>query len=132
MLFNLLGIVTGFLAGIINISSEWLSDIKNGFCTQDYYLNERFCCWLEETNCRTWKSWDQALGLSNSAGGWWIDYFMFSFWGTCFGLVSAFLVGFYAPYAAGSGIPEVKTILGGFVIRKFLGFWTLLVHSSLY
>jgi chloride channel 3/4/5 len=37
------------------------------------------------------------------------------------------LVSFYAPYAAGSGIPEVKTILGGFVIRKFLGFWTLLV-----
>ncbi|KAJ3070525.1 hypothetical protein HK102_006642, partial [Quaeritorhiza haematococci] len=30
-------------------------------------------------------------------------------------------------YAAGSGIPEVKTILGGFVIRKFLGGWTLLI-----
>lgn len=29
--------------------------------------------------------------------------------------------------AAGSGIPEVKTILGGFVIRGFLGIRTLLV-----
>ena len=31
--------------------------------------------------------------------------------------------------AAGSGIPEVKTILSGFVIRKFLGVKTLLVKA---
>lgn len=31
--------------------------------------------------------------------------------------------------AAGSGIPEVKTILSGFVIRKFLGLKTLLVKA---
>ena len=35
----------------------------------------------------------------------------------------------YSPYSAGSGIPEVKTILGGFVIRKFLGWWTLIIKS---
>ncbi|BGP36814.1 hypothetical protein JCM10449v2_000716 [Rhodotorula kratochvilovae] len=32
-------------------------------------------------------------------------------------------------YAAGSGIPEIKTILSGFVIRGFLGSWTLAVKS---
>jgi len=31
--------------------------------------------------------------------------------------------------AAGSGIPEVKTILSGFVIRKFLGVRTLIVKA---
>lgn len=31
--------------------------------------------------------------------------------------------------AAGSGIPEVKTILSGFVIRKFLGLRTLVVKA---
>jgi chloride channel 3/4/5 len=31
--------------------------------------------------------------------------------------------------AAGSGIPEVKTILSGFVIHKFLGLKTLLVKA---
>jgi chloride channel 3/4/5 len=39
------------------------------------------------------------------------------------------LVKTYSPYSAGSGIPEVKTILGGFVIRKFLGWWTLIIKS---
>jgi len=43
--------------------------------------------------------------------------------------VAAYLVDVYSPYAAGSGIPEVKTILGGFVIRKFLGWWTLIIKS---
>ena len=32
-------------------------------------------------------------------------------------------------YAAGSGIPEIKTILSGFVIRGYLGSWTLAVKA---
>lgn len=32
-------------------------------------------------------------------------------------------------YSAGSGIPEVKVILGGFVIKGFLGIKTLIVKS---
>ena len=35
----------------------------------------------------------------------------------------------FAPYARHSGIPEIKVILGGFVIRRFMGAWTLLVKS---
>lgn len=35
----------------------------------------------------------------------------------------------YAYYSAGSGIPEVKVILGGFVIKGFLGIKTLVVKS---
>lgn len=32
-------------------------------------------------------------------------------------------------YAKHSGIPELKTVLGGFVIRRFLGTWTLITKS---
>ena len=32
-------------------------------------------------------------------------------------------------YAKHSGIPEIKTVLGGFVIRKFMGTWTLVIKS---
>lgn len=44
-------------------------------------------------------------------------------------MVSAFLVKFYSIYARHSGIPEIKTVLGGFVIRRFLGAWTLVIKS---
>jgi chloride channel 3/4/5 len=39
------------------------------------------------------------------------------------------LVRTYALYARHSGIPEIKTILGGFVIRHFMGPWTLAIKS---
>ena len=35
----------------------------------------------------------------------------------------------FAPYAAGSGISEIKCIIAGFVMKGFLGFWTLLIKS---
>lgn len=48
---------------------------------------------------------------------------------TLFALVSATLVKSYAPYAAGSGISEIKCIIAGFKMKGFLGFWTLLIKS---
>ena len=46
-----------------------------------------------------------------------------------FALTSATLVRSFAPYAAGSGISEIKCIIAGFVMKGFLGFWTLLIKS---
>lgn len=48
---------------------------------------------------------------------------------TLFALVSATLVKSYAPYAAGSGISEIKCIIAGFKMKGFLGFWTLIIKS---
>lgn len=46
-----------------------------------------------------------------------------------FACTSATLVKSYAPYAAGSGISEIKCIIAGFVMKGFLGFWTLVIKS---
>ena len=46
-----------------------------------------------------------------------------------FATLCALLVRTFAPYACGSGVPEVKTILSGFIIRGYLGAWTLLIKS---
>ena len=51
------------------------------------------------------------------------------FWALLFSFVAACFVRTYAPYACGSGIPEVKTILSGFIIRGYLGSWTLTIKS---
>ena len=42
---------------------------------------------------------------------------------------ASLLVVSYAPYAKHSGIPEIKTMLGGFVIRRYIGTWVLLIKS---
>ncbi len=46
-----------------------------------------------------------------------------------FALCASILVQEYALYAKHSGIPEIKTVLGGFIMRRFLGTWTLITKS---
>lgn len=46
-----------------------------------------------------------------------------------FAFTSANLVKSFAPYAAGSGISEIKCIIAGFVMKGFLSAWTLLIKS---
>lgn len=41
----------------------------------------------------------------------------------------AYVVKSHAPYAAGSGISEIKCILAGFIIKGFLSFQTMVIKS---
>ncbi|OLY84115.1 putative chloride channel protein [Smittium mucronatum] len=51
-------------------------------------------------------------------------------WVSILAFICAYLVQYFAPFAAGSGLPELKTVLGGFHMDKFLDSWTLLIKSS--
>ena len=46
---TLVGIAIGLNAAVLNIVTEWLSDIKLGHCSTAFYLNENFCCWGAES-----------------------------------------------------------------------------------
>lgn len=46
-----------------------------------------------------------------------------------FAVCACYLVRNYAIYARHSGIPEIKTVLGGFVMKHFMGGWTLVIKS---
>ncbi|KAK9374520.1 chloride channel [Lipomyces chichibuensis] len=115
-----IGASIGAIAAMLNIITEWLSDIKLGYCTTGFYLNEKFCCSGADVGCPEWHQWSS----------WSIfNYLIFVILSVCFATMSAFLVKFYAPYAAGSGISEIKCIVSGFVMKGFLGGWTLLIKS---
>lgn len=47
------GVSVGLIAACITIASDWLGDIKEGYCRSDrgivqFYLNRSFCCWGHE------------------------------------------------------------------------------------
>lgn len=117
---SLIGAAIGLNAAFLNIVTEWLSDVKLGYCTTAFYLNESFCCWGAEEGCPEWHHWSSL---------WPINYLLYIVFSTIFAYTSARLVKSFAPYAAGSGISEIKCIIAGFVMKGFLGFWTLLIKS---
>ncbi|RFU33546.1 hypothetical protein B7463_g2819, partial [Scytalidium lignicola] len=137
IVMTLIGAAIGLNAAFLNIITEWLSDIKLGYCKTAFYLNESFCCWGEDngnieshnwldspadgkTGCDDWHRWT-SFGPAN--------YALYITVATIFALTSAGLVKLFAPYAAGSGISEIKCIIAGFVMKGFLGFWTLVIKS---
>ncbi|KOS18837.1 H(+)/Cl(-) exchange transporter 3 [Escovopsis weberi] len=132
----LTGLAVGTIAAAIDVTTDWLADLKLGYCSGGpegghFYLNKGFCCYGYDqgSHCVGWRPWSEALGVQSVAGKWFIEYFFFIVLSTVLAGFAALLVQDYALYAKHSGIPEVKTILGGFVMRQFLDAWTLVTKS---
>ncbi|KAK4455865.1 putative chloride channel protein [Podospora aff. communis PSN243] len=131
----LTGLAVGALAAGIDVTTDWLGDIKYGYCASDdggaFYLSKTSCCigYEEQAKCTGWRPWSVAFGIGSAGGKWFIEYLVYLVLAITFAMSSAVLVKTYAIHAKHSGIPEIKTVLGGFIIRRFLGVWTLITKS---
>ncbi|KAI7862646.1 chloride channel [Spinellus fusiger] len=64
--FSTIGATIGLNSALIAIATDWLSDIKLGYCAETWWLNQKFCCWEIEAHdgsCENWVPWSQALHL---------------------------------------------------------------------
>ncbi|KAF9195679.1 glycerol ethanol, ferric requiring protein [Haplosporangium sp. Z 11] len=148
--FTTIGVVIGVNAAFIAICTEWLSDIKLGRCSYAWWLNQKFCCWGVESEGKTVakervpdviSAFEMLISpFSSTIDGYcddwseWsgfaiIDYVFYLVFATTFAASAAYLVRRYARYAAGSGISEIKCILAGFIMKGYLGGWTLIIKS---
>lgn len=88
----LTGILVGTLAAGIDISTDWLADLKVGYCSNldggAFYLSRGFCCfgYDEFSKCRGWRHWSAALGITSAGGKWIIEYFFFLIFAVRFSL----------------------------------------------
>ncbi|KAG8134765.1 hypothetical protein E2320_007860 [Naja naja] len=125
------------LAGLIDIAADWMTDLKEGICLSALWFNHEQCCWAsnettfeERDKCPLWKTWAELIiGQAEGPGSYIMNYIMYIFWALSFAFLAVSLVKVFAPYACGSGIPEIKTILSGFIIRGYLGKWTLMIKT---
>jgi chloride channel 3/4/5 len=84
VLLILTGLASGLFAAAIDVASDWLGDIKTGFCSAGpdgghFYLNKYFCCfgYDELSQCQDWVSWSRAFHITSAGGRWFIEYFFF-------------------------------------------------------
>jgi chloride channel 3/4/5 len=153
----LIGIFTAIVAFLVDVAEAMIADYKTGYCSPNVFRNRETCCTnksplvgvMEDVgeNCSYWKTW---------SGNYWAGFGIYVGFALAFGVIAGAvtmttkanlpavtrddaeydaggeqgpMVGKAMYMAAGSGIPEIKTILSGFVIPHFLDFKVLLVKA---
>ena len=135
MVVFIIGVLSGLVAGVVEIGAKWLIDVREGYCGDGWFLDKEACCWSNSTiiaqdYCSNWLRWSELMvGGDNKLIRYAVNYFCYICIGTSFAMLTVIFVMVIAPYASGSGIPEVKTILSGFIIRGYLGLSTLMTKS---
>uniref|UniRef100_A0A8C1PE18 Chloride channel protein n=1 Tax=Cyprinus carpio TaxID=7962 RepID=A0A8C1PE18_CYPCA len=104
----LIGLLSGTLAGVIDLAVDWMTDLKEGVCLSALWYSHEQCCWTsnettfaDRDKCPQWQKWAELM--------------------TGYTEVQQRLsvcVSF-----------QIKTILSGFIIRGYLGKWTLLIKT---
>ncbi|KAH7224275.1 chloride channel [Fusarium redolens] len=144
----LIGLLTASIAAVVDVSVEVVADWKDGYCTNNIFLSRRACC-ASETTCQSWKSW---------TGSYVYAYAIYVGLALAFGIIAGSVtmttksnltavapekeqsfgsLGDQAPnpggkvmyMAAGSGIPEIKTVLSGFSIPHLFDLKVLIVKA---
>jgi chloride channel 3/4/5 len=151
---GLVGIFTGLIAFAIDITEATISDYKFGYCSTNILYSRETCCRLNEEEsigdaCTSFQNWGTSYGPA----------FAFYLLVACVvGVISSSITMLSkttlpsvareiaetrnsrvpkdkipAPksvyMAAGAGVPELKTILSGFVIPRFLGIKVLVLKA---
>ncbi len=124
----LISLSIGTVSGFIFVSTAWLSDLKQGFCSFDWYLSRDICCKYSDSNmgsaCPDFPNWSQIIFGSDY---YLVDYLAFVFFSTSLAGLSALLLNRLPSFAAGSGVPNLISYLDGFIANGFLSFKTCLV-----
>lgn len=119
---------------MIEVQGQWFFGLREGYCSFAYWTTRNVCCKIHATmeGCDAWVYWSQHFGFSLATQpqiSGIINFCMYMMFSLSFSLIACALTIGYAPFAAGSGMPQLKVILSGFVIHKNLGKWTLLIRA---
>jgi chloride channel 3/4/5 len=131
VLLILTGVSIGILTSFLVILTSFLSDIKRGTCIREWYQSKDICCQgLQRSGeyCKDYISWSAYLFNTQITV---FDFILYLSSSILFGTTSMYILQEYSwQHSTGSGLSEIKTILGGFIINGFFSFKTLLIKST--
>jgi chloride channel 3/4/5 len=89
ILVALIGCITAAIAYFVDVTEDFVFDLKEGFCTTRWFHNHESCC-ADTLDCSGWRSWSQILSASGSDNGW-VDHSMFVLWVVILSVISCYL-----------------------------------------
>ncbi|MCJ1478641.1 hypothetical protein MMC13_007322 [Lambiella insularis] len=151
----IIGVLTACVAFMVDVAEATVSDWKTGYCPSNVFSNRDICCTNKSPlgitekvgeDCKAWHTWSYDFPKA---------FAIYVGFALAFGVISSSATmltksslpaiaskqdsageggeqgvsGKTMYLAAGSGIPEIKTILSGFVIPNFLDFKVLAVKA---
>jgi chloride channel 3/4/5 len=150
---TIIGVLTAVVAYAVDVNVATISDLKEGYCSNNVFLDRDSCCHRDQGKtdpgpdlpgvCTEWHPWATTWGAS---------YAIYVALAVLYAMIAGSITmttrtnlpaangdsgelftesstGKMMYMAAGSGIPEIKTILSGFVIPHFLDFKVLVVKA---
>uniref|UniRef100_A0A8C5B1Z0 Chloride channel protein n=1 Tax=Gadus morhua TaxID=8049 RepID=A0A8C5B1Z0_GADMO len=106
----LIGLLSGTLAGVIDLAVDWMTDLKEGVCLSAFWYSHEQCCWTsnqttfdDRDKCPEWQKWAELMT------------------GTSETILSGFIIRGY--------LGKWTSLSSGFIIRGYLGKWTLLIKT---
>ncbi|GAB1204872.1 hypothetical protein APSETT445_003536 [Aspergillus pseudonomiae] len=138
------GILVGIIAAFIDVASDWLGDLKTGYCKNGagggkFYLNKSFCCWGHDdiSNCLDWTPWGKALGVTSSGGVFTVEYLFYVLYSTMWqsfvcAMVAAVTLQALNPFRTGNIVLYEVTYTRGWHRFEMIPFVTLGILGGLY
>lgn len=122
------GIFLGVLAVFIQVWTDYGVTIRSGICENYFWLSKADCCPGAES-CANWVTWGEYFGGAGSRHVGLINICAFLLIGCMSACTAATLCKFYAVFAAGGGINEVKTVVSGHIFNRYFSLWTTAIKA---
>eukprot|EP00475_Leptophrys_vorax_P012573 TRINITY_DN19000_c0_g1_i1.p1 TRINITY_DN19000_c0_g1~~TRINITY_DN19000_c0_g1_i1.p1 ORF type:complete len:847 (-),score=154.28 TRINITY_DN19000_c0_g1_i1:20-2560(-) len=129
LVLGAVGFATALTTAFIQATSDWLIGFRSGVCSLGFFIEKNTCCVVSAGGggeCPYWQSWTEIFFGSQHLLG---DSAIFVAISVFLAFLSATFTKVYSQKAAGGGIPEVKSVLGGFIMRQVLGAWVLFIKT---
>ncbi|KAL4959255.1 chloride channel protein [Aspergillus stella-maris] len=92
LLVALIGIITAAIAYFVDISEEFVFDLKDGFCTTSWLRSRETCCSnvTEHGECLDWRTWSEMMN-HHGGGSVSVDFGVYVLWSVALAVISCLL-----------------------------------------
>ena len=63
LLVAIIGCLTACVAYFVDVTETAIFDVKEGYCTERWFLSKRRCCFVQE-DCPSWRTWGDAMDFT--------------------------------------------------------------------